>query len=234
MTVSTPIVLIAASGLAREVAEAVRAAGSHRLVAILDDDPARVGTFVQGIPVTGFVETANEHPDALFVICAGSGAARSAIADRLGAAGIGAERFATVVHPSVFVPGSCLVGAGSILLASVVLTADVTIGAHVVVMPRVALTHDDVVDDYATLCAAVTLGGEVHVGYAAYLGMSSCIRQRLTVGDGSVLGMGSVLLSDLPAGETWVGAPAHPIPSLTTLSLPAPFRYQPKYQKDSR
>jgi sugar O-acyltransferase (sialic acid O-acetyltransferase NeuD family) len=234
MTMPTPLVLVAASGLARETAEAVRAAGSHRLVAILDDDPTLAGTFVHGIPVTGSIETASDHPDALFVVCAGSGAARSAIADRLWAAGVVAQRYAKVLHPSVSVPGSCQVGPGSILLANAVLTADVTIGAHVVVMPAVVLTHDNVVEDYATLCAGVALGGGVHVGCAAFIGMSSSVRQRLTIGDWSVLGMGSVLLSDLPAGETWVGAPAHPIASHAALSQPAPFRYQPKYQKDVR
>lgn len=210
--------LLAASGLAREVADAARAAGGHRPVAVLDDDPARTGTSLSGLPVTGPIASVVDHPDAEFVICAGSGAARSAIADRVRAVGIGPERWATVLHPSASLADSCLVGPGSVLLANVTLTADVTVGAHVVAMPNVVLTHDDAVDDFATLCAGVTLGGEVRIGRAAYLGMSSCVRQRRSVGAGAVLGMGSVLLVDLPAGETWVGVPARPIGSLATLS----------------
>ena len=138
------------------------------------------------------------------------GATRAVVVDRLTALGVADDRYATVVAPSVAVPESCTVGAGSVLLDGTVLTSEVTIGRHVVAMPHVVLTHDDVVEDYATLCAGVVLGGTVRVGRAAYLWMASAVRESCTVGAGAVIGMGAVVLRDVPDGVTWVGNPAGP------------------------
>ncbi|MEI7057909.1 NeuD/PglB/VioB family sugar acetyltransferase [Nocardioides sp. CCNWLW239] len=203
----TTLVLVAASGLAAEVAAA--ASGYDQIVAV-DDDRERWGTVVGGAKVIGPVELVSDC-GADLVVCAGSGRVRRRLVERLLDHRVAPERFATVVHPDASVADGCEVGPGSVLLAGARLTAQVTVGQHVVVMPNVVLTHDDIVEDFATVCAGVALGGEVVVGEAAYLGMNSSVRQRLTVGAGAVLGMGAVLLEDLPAGETWAGVPARPL-----------------------
>ena len=207
---SEGLVLVAASGLALETAEAARAAGLA-VAGCVDDDESLWGTTVRGwLPVLGGLDSLASQGDSPVVVCAGKGAVRERIVRRLAAAGVGPERYTTVVHPSVEVPQSCTVGPGSIVLAGCVLTAQAALGAHVVLMPHVTVPHDDVVEDFATLCAGVTLGGHVRVGRAAYLGMSSSVRERVVVGEESVLGMGGVLVRDLPAGETWTGVPARP------------------------
>jgi sugar O-acyltransferase (sialic acid O-acetyltransferase NeuD family) len=212
---SAPLLVITASGLARETAAACRLGSTGTLgwsggdlLGFLDDDPAKAGTSVDGLPVLGTLDSVVGHPDAQLVICAGKGAARRRIAARLAALGVGTERFATIVGAGVQVPGSCEVGAGSILLPGTVLTTDVTLGRHVVCMPNVTLTHDDVLADFATLAAGVCLGGGVHVGEAAYLGMNASVREGCTVGAESTLGMGSALISNQPASSTWAGVPA--------------------------
>jgi sugar O-acyltransferase (sialic acid O-acetyltransferase NeuD family) len=208
--VSEELVLVAASGLALETAESARAAGLA-VAGCVDDDESLWGTRLRGwLPVLGGLDSLASQGDSPVVVCAGKGAVRERIVRRLAAAGVGPERYTTVVHPSVEVPQSCTVGPGSIVLAGCVLTAQAAIGAHAVLMPHVTVTHDDVVEDFATLCAGVTLGGHVRVGRAAYLGMSSSVRERVVVGEESVLGMGGVLVRDLPAGETWTGVPARP------------------------
>lgn len=205
------LILVAASGLALEVAEAARACGLA-VRGCVDDNEALWGTAARGwLPVLGGLDALDDHPTDGVVLCAGKGSVRSILAERLEKQGFSAARYATVVHPSVAVPASCSIGPGSVLLAGCVLTASVTVGAHVVAMPHVTLTHDDVVDDFATLCADVTLGGSVYIGREAYLGMSAGVRERVRVGRGSTLGMGSVLVRDLPDGEVWAGVPARPL-----------------------
>jgi sugar O-acyltransferase (sialic acid O-acetyltransferase NeuD family) len=210
----TTLVLVAAGGLAGEVAAAARSGelGYDEIVAV-DDDQERWGQVIGtvdgtgGVKVIGPVEVVTDCGDDL-VICAGAGSTRRRVHRRLSGYGVAADRYATILHPTASVPPGCEIGTGTVLLAGVVLTAGVRVGSHVVAMPNAVLTHDDVVGDYATICAGVALGGEVVIGEAAYLGMSSSVRQRTTVGADSVLGMGAVLLEDLPAGETWAGVPA--------------------------
>ncbi|MFL6288339.1 MAG: acetyltransferase [Actinomycetes bacterium] len=210
MTVS-PLILLAASGLGREVLNAVEAAGSHRVVGFLDDDAALHGTSVTSVPVLGPIEDAVRHTDARFVVCVGRGQSRRGIVRRLQSKGVAPDRYAAVVDPTVRVPRGCSIGAGAVLLAQTVLTADVHIGRHVVAMPHVTLTHDNRIEDFATLCAQVVLGGSVHVGEAAYLGMGCSVREEIAIGPEATLGMGAVLLEDLPAGATWAGCPARPL-----------------------
>ncbi|AXH96405.1 acetyltransferase [Ornithinimicrobium avium] len=203
------LLLVGASGLAREVLAVVRQLGSHRVVGVLDDDVALHGTDLDGVPVLGGPEEEAGHPDAQLLLCPGGGYARRALADRLG---IVAGRCATVVSPGADLAPDTRLGEGTVVLAGVVATTSVQVGAHVVLMPHVVLTHDTEVADFATLAAGVTLGGRVRVGEAAYLGMSASVRQDLRVGTGAVLGMGAVLLQDLPDHQTWVGVPARPLP----------------------
>jgi sugar O-acyltransferase (sialic acid O-acetyltransferase NeuD family) len=220
----TTLALVAASGLAREVLAVPGLRNRYERVVVLDDDPRWWGDQLDGCPVVvgGTARAGELDADTRFLICAGSGAVRRTIAVRLLEQGVGVHRFATVVHPSVHLPESCLVGPGSIVLANAVLTSHVRVRRHVVVMPGVVLTHDDEVDDFATLCAGVSLGGHVHVGEAAYVGMNASVRERTSLGSCSTLGMGAVLLRDLPAHETWAGNPARPLsPSFSAVSDPA-------------
>jgi sugar O-acyltransferase (sialic acid O-acetyltransferase NeuD family) len=200
-----PLVLVAASGLAREALEAIRAQALYDAIGVLDDDAAKHGTLVGGVKVLGGLELIGDYRDASVVICAGKGLAREAIANRLD---LDDERYARVIHPGASIGASCDVGEGTIVLAGCVLTADVQVGRHVVAMPNVAITHDVLVEDFATLCAGATLGGSVHVGSGSYIGMSSSVRENLVIGAGSVVGMGSVVLCDISDHETWYGAPA--------------------------
>jgi sugar O-acyltransferase (sialic acid O-acetyltransferase NeuD family) len=219
--VPVQLILVAASGLAREVLALVRSHGEYEVVGFLDDDEARHGTALDGVPVLGGLAAVTAHPGPELLVCAGSGVSRERIVERLDDLGVAPIRYATVVHPSVDLPAGCEVGIGSILLAGVALTAAVTVGSHVVVMPNATLTHDCVLQDFSTVCAGVALGGNVVVGRGAYLGMSSSVRENVKVGEHATLGMGAALLVDQPGGETWVGVPARPLHAVTFLQEPA-------------
>ncbi|MBE4718284.1 MULTISPECIES: NeuD/PglB/VioB family sugar acetyltransferase [unclassified Pseudarthrobacter] len=205
------LVLVAASGLAREVLTMVRASGQYDVVGLLDDNREMAGVTVDGAPVLGTIDDAPKFTHALVLVCLASGKSREAVVERLAALGLRDARYATAIDPTVECPEGCRIGRGSILLKNVSLTASVTIGTHVVAMPSVTFTHDDDVADFATFAAGVSLGGGVRIGRAAYLGLNCSVRERTSVGAYATVGMGAAVLSNVPDGETWVGVPAHPI-----------------------
>lgn len=202
----TDVILVAASGLARELIASEPV--GLTVVGILDDAPELTGTLVGSVPVLGGLDKISRHPDAAVIVCAGHGRSRRGLVARLVEFGITSDRYATAIAPDVRIPTRCAVGAGSILLTGVVLTADVLIGRHVVAMPNVVFTHDDTVADFATLCASVVLGGSVQIGEAAYVGMNASVHEHRAIGADATLGMGAALTADLPRGETWAGVPA--------------------------
>jgi sugar O-acyltransferase (sialic acid O-acetyltransferase NeuD family) len=204
----TDLIILGASGLAREVLAVVRQTGSHRPVGILDDAAHGYDATFDGVPVLGPIADLGVYLDTELVVCVGSGRSREQIVTRIRQNGYRVNPFATIVDPSVRNPARCPIGAGSIVLAHVAITAAATIGEHVVVMPGVTITHDDVIESFATLAAGVSLGGGVRVGRGAYLGMNSCVLPGTRVGQRSVVGMGAAVLSDVPDSETWVGVPA--------------------------
>ncbi|MCU1442960.1 MAG: acetyltransferase [Cryobacterium sp.] len=204
------VLLIAASGLAREVIAASHA--EYNVAGILDDDESVHGSLHDGVPVLGGSELAASRSEYL-LICVGAGSSRHAIASRLAALGVDGSRYETFISPGANVAPGSAVGQGSILLAGVVLTANVSVGRHVVVMPNVTLTHDNVIGDFVTIAAGVSLGGSVVLGCASYIGMNASVHQNVNIAPGATIGMGAAVLDDVPFGETWAGVPARSIVS---------------------
>lgn len=200
------VLLVGASGLAREVL----AAGMPGVVGVLDDNVALQGTELSGVSIVGGVAAAADRAERL-LICIGPGAGRRRVARQLARLGVRDGRYTSFVAPSARLGLTSTIGAGSIVLDGVVVTADAALGRHVVVMPNCTITHDDVLADFATLAAGAALAGGVHLGEAAYIGMNVSVRQGLRVGSDATIGMGAVVLEDVPAGQTWAGVPARRI-----------------------
>ena len=213
MTAARELVVIGAGGFGRETVEAVRALNARgdaawQLIGYLDDEPARHGTLLDGVPVLGGTTELAGMPNASVVVCTGrpdNYLSRPRIVEALG---LPPERYATIIHPSATVSSTSRIGPGSVLLAYTVLTAAVIVGSHVAVMPHVTLTHDDIVEDFATLAAGVRLGGGVHIASCAYIGAGAVVRENRRVGTCALVGMGAVVTCDVPAREVWIGVPA--------------------------
>jgi sugar O-acyltransferase (sialic acid O-acetyltransferase NeuD family) len=207
-----PLLVVGGGGLAREVLSLVTALNTvspaWRVHGVLDDDPARHGGQVSGVPVLGPPELAYDAPDASVVLCTASPVERSSRYRLCRRLDLPAERYAALVHPAAVLAPSTTVSPGAVVLAGTVATADVVIGPHAVVMPACVLTHDDELAAFATLGSGVLLGGGVRVGTGAYVGAGAGVREGRRLGQWCLIGMGSLVMHDVPAFETWWGAPA--------------------------
>ena len=67
------LLLIAASGLAREVLSMVDSMPDLNVVGVVDDDPSLHGTYLHGVPVVGPVAAVTSYPDTQLLVCAGHG-----------------------------------------------------------------------------------------------------------------------------------------------------------------
>ena len=209
------LVIFGSGGFGRETAEAVRAlnecGANWHLLGYLDDDQARHGIFVDGVPVLGGRDKLRRLSDASVVVCTGRPDNYVSRLQIVADLDLPPERYATIVHPTASVSSSSSIGPGSVLLAQVTLTAAVHVAAHVTIMPHATLTHDDVIDDFVTIASGVCLGGGVRIGRAAYLGAGALIREGRTIGAYALVGMGAVVIDDVPEYEVWAGVPARPL-----------------------
>ena len=125
----TDTLIYGAGGFAREVAWLVSDCAettSHMSVrAFVDDDPAKWGTTLNGIPVVSMDKARHEWPGSDMLIGVGGPAAREAMAERAEAAGF---RFPAILHPRIEMSELVAVGDGTIVCAGCILTVNITIG----------------------------------------------------------------------------------------------------------
>lgn len=202
------LMLLAMSGLAREVLAAVRSSGEYDVLGILDDDPDLLGTSIDGTVVMGAITDAPAFNRALFTVCLPGGREREALVERLSLLGVDEDRYATVVDPGVRVPRDSRIGPGSIVMRNATIAPQASIGSHVLLKPQVNVGCSVRVGDFATLSPRVSVGAGARIGRAAELGMSAGVGDGLSVGDYSQIGLGSAVLQHVPERETWAGVPA--------------------------
>jgi len=211
------VVLVGAGGHGRGTLEILRARLAAGLpcpepVAFVDDDPARAGTDVGGLPVLGPVDRLLEMADdgeTGAILAIASAAAKRVLAARIEAAGI---PWVSAVHPSAILGAGTSVGAGAIIGAGVVVAYDTRIGRHVTVNLNATVGHDCVLGDYSTIAPGVNVTGNVTIGEGVEIQTNATLVPGISVGNGARVGPGSVVLRDVPAGELVFGNPARKMP----------------------
>jgi sugar O-acyltransferase (sialic acid O-acetyltransferase NeuD family) len=183
------------------------AMASYREIAFIDDDPARHGMRVLGLPVLGGSEelaSLLSDRDELF-IAIGNNSLRADAWRRVQPLD---PRLATLLHPSATVSRFARVGKGTLAMPRVVINAGARIGTNCIVNTGAIVEHDCVVQDYVHLSPAVSIGGGARVEEASHLGMGAIVLPGVRIGCHSVVGAGCAVLHDLPSGVVAVGVPA--------------------------
>lgn len=210
-----PVAIIGygAGGHARSLLEALRSGGRFEVVALADDDSARAGEDVLGVPVVegGALERFRaEGVEHAFVGVGGvaSPAGRRQAFARLDAAGF---TLPEVVHGSAVVSPWARLGRGVQLLALAVVNAAAVLGDGVIVNTGAIVEHDCVIGASAHLGPRAVLGGHVTVGEDTHIGMGAVVVEGLSVGSRAFVAAGAVVVRDVPDGARVGGVPAAPL-----------------------
>ncbi|MGK0393798.1 MAG: sugar O-acyltransferase (sialic acid O-acetyltransferase NeuD family) [Alcanivorax borkumensis] len=204
-----PVVIIGFGGFGREIAWLAKECG-RSVLGFLDDgiEPGRKGDYA----VLGHSSTWVEYPDAEFVVAIGNPRVRRRVVERLNAEGM--DKFTTLIHPSVRMDDSVVIGEGALICAGCIATVDIKIGRHVILNLNVTVGHDDVIEDFVTVAPMVALSGNVKLESGVEVGTGAAIRQGIAMSSGSMLGMGGVLTKDADPNRVYIGSPAKPFKEL--------------------
>lgn len=200
--VTNGIVVIGAGGHAKVVVATLQAAG-RAVSAVLDDNPARWGDLLLGVPISGPVDSIRLRIPCRAIIAVGDNSVRRQIAERWRSV-----EWINVVHPSAIVHATVALGPGSIICAGAVVQPDARIGAHAIVNTSASVDHDATVGDYAHVAPGVRLAGQVRIGDGALIGIGASVTPGVSIGSGSIVGAGSVVVHDIPERVVAMGIPA--------------------------
>ena len=203
------IVIIGFGGFGREVAWLAKDCG-RSVLGFFDDraEPRLHGAY----NVLGKVAEWKKFANADFVVAIGNPRLRKKVVDQLLFEGL--EAFATLVHPSVMMDESVMVGKGTMICAGTIATVDISIGEHVILNLNVTVGHDDVIHDFVTVAPMVALSGNVTLFPGTEVGTGAAIRQGVEMAAGSMLGMGGILTKDTEKNTIYIGSPAKPLKPL--------------------
>jgi sugar O-acyltransferase (sialic acid O-acetyltransferase NeuD family) len=201
---SKPLVIIGAGGFCAEVVEAARAAGWSKF-AIYDDDPAKHGTQILGIPCIGPVADVERAQGSPFIVAIGRNEIRQKIATRLEEVGLCAT---TVQHPSCVVSPAAKIANGAFLAPFCWVGPHVTIGRHALINASVSIGHDSNIGDWVQLCPGVRISGWVKLGPGAFLGSNAVVAPKASVGAWAQVAANSFAWRDVPPRKLAVGSPA--------------------------
>jgi sugar O-acyltransferase (sialic acid O-acetyltransferase NeuD family) len=211
------IIIVGAGGFGREALQWARHAWpSHvqKIAGFLSDDPHALDGHRPTLPILGSPDAFEPRPSDGLVLAIGIRGVRREVAERLAARG---ARFLTMIHPTVIVADTAVIGPGSVICPYAVVSDGVRLGRCVLVNYHASLGHDAAAGDYAVLSPYATLGGYAAAGADVFLGLHAAVGPSVRVGSGSVVAANSCALSDVSEGRLVHGVPGAVGPLLTLL-----------------
>ena len=208
------IVLIGAGGVGREVSLIIQQINeleqTWNLLGFIDDNTDNWGKVINGYSVIGGIDSLEFlSNDTYIVIAIANYKVKKNIVNKIN----NKFKFATIVHPKVWIHDYMTVGEGTIIYEGAILTANIEIGNHVIISPKCGVGHDSIIKDYVSLLWKVNVSGNDLIEEGVMMGSGSTVIQGKKIGKGSIIGAGAVVVNDIESFSTAVGVPAKVIKS---------------------
>lgn len=202
------VVIYGAGGLGSLVLDTLQQAGTHRVAAFLDSNPAKHGCEVAGLKVLGGVE----QIDALrrlgvsgAIVAIGDNVTRVALAETLRERGLA---LVSAIHPLASIALSAELADHVIIGPRASICVHARIGPHTVISAGSICEHDNVIGQGVFLHPAVRLAGTVTVEDFAWIGIGASVIPGRRVGRGAHVEPGAVVIRDVAPNATVGGVPA--------------------------
>jgi sugar O-acyltransferase (sialic acid O-acetyltransferase NeuD family) len=184
-----------------------RAAHRWDRIVLLDDDPAKAGRDLLGVPIVGptsMLAGADTATDEIVNLVTRTCDRREVLHRRLSAFGI---PFATLIHPAVDTLGATL-AAGTTVYAGATIGPEAVVDSGSVVFMGAVIGHEARVGRGCVVAANAVLNARVRLCDRVYVGANATLIPEVSVGADATVGVGSAVLQDIPAGATALGVPA--------------------------
>ena len=208
----TRVIFWGAGGHAAVCSELIRVSGHYELAGCLSDPghepsvhPALLNFKLEGPEQLKIIRQSGVRHAFVSV---GDCAIRLEKGRLLAAAGF---ELISLVHPSAIISSSATLGAGTAVMAGVVVNAHAKIGGQVILNTACSVDHDCQLADGVHISPGARLAGRVNVGRAAWVGIGASVRDGVNIGAGSIVGVGAAVIKDVPDKTVVAGVPARTI-----------------------
>lgn len=201
------LLIIGAGGHGKVIADIALKMDKWRKIAFLDDDE-NIGS-VMKIDVIGKLDDVDNYiKDYDIIVAIGNNKVREKIQNRLEMAG---ANIPILIHPSAIIGEKVELGAGTVVMAGVIINCCSRIGKGCILNTGATIDHDNVIEDYVHISPGALLAGTVRIGKNTWIGIGSVIINNISITSGCIIGAGTVVVKDITKVGTYVGIPAREI-----------------------
>ncbi|WP_195515189.1 acetyltransferase [Paraclostridium bifermentans] len=203
------IVIVGAGGVGRETSLIIQQINELKitwnLIGFIDDDVNSWGNVINGYPVIGGMDSLEKLSlDTYVVVAIANYKVKKRIVNKIN----NRFKFATIVHPRVWLHDYMTLGEGTIIYEGAILTTNIKVGNHVIISPKCGIGHDSIINDYVSLLWNVNVSGNDIIEEGVMMGSASTVIQGKRIGKGSTVGAGAVVIDNIDSYSTVVGVPA--------------------------
>lgn len=201
------LLIIGASGHGKVIVDIALKMNKWQVVAFLDDDENIKSTM--NIDVIGkSSDTFKYIQDYDIFVGIGNNSTRERIQENLEKLG---ASIPVLIHPDAIVGEQVEIGAGTVIMAGVIINCCTKIGKGCIVNTGATIDHDNIIEDYVHISPGVNLAGAVRVGKGTWIGIGSVVSNNVKITNDCRIGAGAVVVKDINEVGTYIGVPVKKI-----------------------
>lgn len=188
--------IIGASGYGKVVADIAKLNG-YKNIFFLDDDKTKKTCGRYSV-----IGTSNDVGNGDVIVAIGDARTRRKISERY------KDKLATLIHPETVIADDVKIGAGSVVMAGVIVNPGTVIGDGCIINTGATVDHDNVIGNYCHISVGSHLAGTVHIGDETWIGVGAVVSNNVNICGFCMIGAGAVVIKDIEVPGTYVGVPA--------------------------